>query len=205
MPGLRQWLARLRGSSVDFDLRAYAAPLNEIARLEPELERFSPDQLRERARDGDRSVVFALVREAARRTLGLRPFDVQVVAALALDAGQIVEMQTGEGKTLAAVMPAALNAALGQRRPRADLQRLSRPPRRGVDAPDLRASGPARRVHPARHDAGGAPPRVPRRRHLPHRQGSRVRPSARLARDDRPRIWCIARFTSRSSTRPIRS
>ena len=57
---------------------------------------------------------FALVREAARRTLGLRPFDVQIVAALAMDDGAIVEMQTGEGKTLAAVMPAALNALTGQ-------------------------------------------------------------------------------------------
>jgi preprotein translocase subunit SecA len=54
--------------------------------------------------------MYALVREASRRTLGLRPFDVQIVAALALERGAVVEMQTGEGKTLAAVMPAALNA-----------------------------------------------------------------------------------------------
>ena len=55
-----------------------------------------------------RAEFFALAREASRRAIGLRPFDVQVVAALALDRGHIVEMQTGEGKTLAAVMPAAL-------------------------------------------------------------------------------------------------
>ena len=61
-----------------------------------------------------RAEFFALAREASRRALGLRPFDVQVVAALALDAGRIVEMQTGEGKTLAAVMPAALNALGGR-------------------------------------------------------------------------------------------
>ena len=53
------------------------------------------------------------MREAAGRTVGLRPFDVQVVAALALARGRVVEMQTGEGKTLAAVMPAALHALTG--------------------------------------------------------------------------------------------
>ena len=47
-------------------------------------------------------------------SLGLRPFDEQVLAALALDRGHVVEMQTGEGKTLAAVMPAALNALTGR-------------------------------------------------------------------------------------------
>ena len=57
-----------------------------------------------------RTSLFALAREASRRVLGQRPFDEQIVAALALDDGHVVEMQTGEGKTLAAVMPAALNA-----------------------------------------------------------------------------------------------
>ena len=56
---------------------------------------------------------YTLVREAARRTLGQRPFDQQIVAALALDDGRVVEMQTGEGKTLTAVLPAALNALAG--------------------------------------------------------------------------------------------
>jgi preprotein translocase subunit SecA len=54
--------------------------------------------------------VSALVREVASRTLGLRPFDVQVVGGLALHEGKIVQMQTGEGKTLAAVAPVVLNA-----------------------------------------------------------------------------------------------
>src|SRR5438045_322763 len=61
-----------------------------------------------------RAAFFALARDASRRVLGLRPFDVQVLAAIALDRGHIVEMQTGEGKTLAAVMPAALRALTGQ-------------------------------------------------------------------------------------------
>jgi preprotein translocase subunit SecA len=58
--------------------------------------------------------VFALVRAAADRVLGMRPFDVQLMAGVALHRGKLVEMQTGEGKTLAAVMPACLNALSGR-------------------------------------------------------------------------------------------
>jgi preprotein translocase subunit SecA len=57
---------------------------------------------------------FALCREASRRVLGMRPFDVQLLAGVALHYGTLVEMQTGEGKTLAAVAPAYLNALYGK-------------------------------------------------------------------------------------------
>ncbi len=57
---------------------------------------------------------FALVREAADRVTGMRPFDVQMLAAVALHRGRVVEMSTGEGKTLAAVLPAYLNALPGR-------------------------------------------------------------------------------------------
>mgnify|MGYP001407052279 CR=1 FL=1 len=57
---------------------------------------------------------YAIVCEAASRTLGLKPYDVQVLAGLALHDGQLVEMQTGEGKTLSAVLPAYLNALQGK-------------------------------------------------------------------------------------------
>ncbi|MFC1636596.1 accessory Sec system translocase SecA2, partial [Planctomycetota bacterium] len=57
---------------------------------------------------------FALVREAARRALGLRLFDVQIIAGIVLHQGKLAEMQTGEGKTLVAVLPAYLNALTGQ-------------------------------------------------------------------------------------------
>ena len=60
--------------------------------------------------------LFALIRELARRRVGLRPFDEQIVAALALDAGAVIEMQTGEGKTLSAVMPVSLAAFSRTRR-----------------------------------------------------------------------------------------
>jgi preprotein translocase subunit SecA len=122
--GWRQRLARLQGSPVTFDLSAFDEPLAEIERLGGGVAQLSDHDLERRARDlrqraGDRlepirAEFFALVREVSHRVLGLRPFDVQVLAALALDSGHIVEMQTGEGKTLAAVMPASLNALAGE-------------------------------------------------------------------------------------------
>jgi preprotein translocase subunit SecA len=122
--GWRQRLASLRGSPIDFDVRAYDRPLAEINRLGIGIEHLSGSEIEARARDvrrragmslgSVRTECFALVREASRRALGMWPFDVQVLAALALDAGRIVEMQTGEGKTLAAVMPASLRALTGK-------------------------------------------------------------------------------------------
>ena len=122
--GWRQRLAQLRGSPVAFDLRPYAQELAEINRLGTDVAQLSDGEIEARARalrhraggslESIRAEFFALARDASRRALGLRPFDVQVLAALALDSGHIVEMQTGEGKTLAAVMPAALRALAGQ-------------------------------------------------------------------------------------------
>ncbi len=121
--GWRQRLAHLQGSTVAFDLRTYDRPLAEINRLGIDIERLSDCEIESRARElrtragasqeSIRPAFFALARAAARRALGLRPFDVQVLAAIAMDEGHIVEMQTGEGKTLAAVMPAALRALTG--------------------------------------------------------------------------------------------
>jgi len=125
-PGWRQRLDRIRGTPVEYDLRRHAAGLAAINALEPSCSALSDAAvlergrtLRDRARAGEprdrlRAECFALVREAGRRALGERAFDEQVVAALALDEGRIVEMQTGEGKTLAAVMPASLNGLLGR-------------------------------------------------------------------------------------------
>jgi preprotein translocase subunit SecA len=120
--GWRRYISRLQGSTIRFDLGRYTAEAAEIANLEGGLRECSDGDilrqssaLRARARGGEhlavlRPSLYAIAREAARRVLGERPFDEQVIAALALDAGHVVEMQTGEGKTLAAVMPAALNA-----------------------------------------------------------------------------------------------
>ena len=97
-----------------------------VATFEPEVEDVSDAELaaktegfRRRLRDGESlddllPEAFACVREAARRTIGQRHFDVQVMGAIALHEGNIAEMKTGEGKTLVATMPAYLNALAGK-------------------------------------------------------------------------------------------
>jgi preprotein translocase subunit SecA len=125
-PGWTDHIRRWQGSTVDADLRRYEPELHRIANDES-IVRGLPDsemlarsrQFRDRALAGEplaalRAPFYTLVREASVRALGQRPFDEQIVAALALDDGRVVEMQTGEGKTLAAVMPAALNALCGR-------------------------------------------------------------------------------------------
>src|SRR5712691_10621450 len=97
-----------------------------IGELEPELQKLSDDELRqravelrERARDGaelDDLLIesFALTREAGVRATGMRHFDVQLVGGMVLHHGKIAEMKTGEGKTLVASLPLVLNALLGR-------------------------------------------------------------------------------------------
>ena len=112
---LRQWLRPL-ASRVSLDL------VSAIRSREAELHSWSDERIREemqalRGRGQQRLsalAVFALVAEASRRVLNLAPFDVQLLAGIALDEGKIAEMQTGEGKTLAAVFPAVLNALTGE-------------------------------------------------------------------------------------------
>jgi preprotein translocase subunit SecA len=97
-----------------------------VSALEPEMEKFSDDELRakteefrERLAKGETLddvllEAFAVVREASKRTLEMRPFDVQVMGGIVLHQGKIAEMKTGEGKTLAATMPVYLNALSGK-------------------------------------------------------------------------------------------
>ncbi len=124
--GWRQRLSRMQGASLVFDLTRFEPGLEAINQLAPEFAALSDPELAQRAEAirhlalagaGPRDIrvpVFALAREAAHRALGMRPFDEQIVAALAMAEGTVVEMQTGEGKTLAAVMPATLNALTGR-------------------------------------------------------------------------------------------
>lgn len=123
--GWRERLSRFRGVPIEFDLQSYDEVLMAVRALDSDVAALGDEQLdrraqalRDRARnDGvshDLQVeLFAVIRELSTRVLGLRPFDEQIVAAAALDRGAIVEMHTGEGKTLAAVLPAALNALTG--------------------------------------------------------------------------------------------
>jgi len=124
--GFRDRLDRLRGSTVELDLRPYDEPLAAIAEAGSALAALSDAELLERSRrlaerarggealDSLMVPAFALAREVAERAVGMRPYDVQVVAAVALHRGRVVEMRTGEGKTLAAVMPTYLDALTGE-------------------------------------------------------------------------------------------
>jgi preprotein translocase subunit SecA len=90
----------------------------ELQVLDDEALRARADELRSRARGGediDELLVdsFALTREAARRTIGMRHFDVQLIGGIVLHLGKIAEMKTGEGKTLVATLPLVLNALGG--------------------------------------------------------------------------------------------
>ena len=113
---------KIFGTSNDRRIRAYRPHVDAINGLEKELERLSDDELRARTdafrkeladgKDLDDILVpaFATVREAAKRTLGQRHFDVQLIGGMVLHEGRISEMKTGEGKTLVATLPVYLNA-----------------------------------------------------------------------------------------------
>ena len=103
-------------------VKALQQRVEAVTALEPEMEKLSDgalraktDEFRERLGEGETlddilPEAYAVVRETSRRTLGMRPFDVQVMGGIALHQGKIAEMKTGEGKTLAATMPVYLNA-----------------------------------------------------------------------------------------------
>ena len=123
---LRDAFERGRRKWIESNLSFYRKVLAKIDTRGREIEGFSDSQLRElsddllsRARAGtaveDLLVeAYALVREVASRVLGMRPFDEQILGGIAMHQGKLVEMQTGEGKTLVAVLPAYLNALTGQ-------------------------------------------------------------------------------------------
>ena len=120
---LREGCQRLAGVPVEYDLRPYHTQLERVdavgAHALSDAQLKSRFDAARRAVAGGRSLdqvlpeAYALTREACARALGMRPFDVQMMAAIALHHGRIAQLATGEGKTLVAVMPAALNALAG--------------------------------------------------------------------------------------------
>jgi len=120
------FLTRVRSGAIELNNSRYERRVDDIHRREKNVRTLSDDELRQQAGSIRRHVqggtplnkvvidAFAVVKEAARRTVGMEPYDVQLLAALAMHDGKLVEMQTGEGKTLAAVLPAALRAFLGR-------------------------------------------------------------------------------------------
>ncbi|EFO37679.1 preprotein translocase subunit SecA [Vibrio parahaemolyticus] len=119
-------LTKVIGSRNDRTLRRLRKIVKEINNYEPTFEALSDEELkaktvefRERLEQGETldkllPEAFATVREASKRVYGMRHFDVQLIGGMVLNAGQIAEMRTGEGKTLTATLPAYLNALPGK-------------------------------------------------------------------------------------------
>ena len=126
MLGLRSIAAKIFGTTNDRKVAQYRDRIAEINALEPGVAALSDADLRGRTTmfreqlaagktlDDILAPAFATVREAARRTLGQRHFDVQLIGGMALHEGRIAEMKTGEGKTLVATLAAYLNALEGK-------------------------------------------------------------------------------------------
>ncbi|MBN2689016.1 MAG: preprotein translocase subunit SecA [Gammaproteobacteria bacterium] len=114
------------GTSNERTLKRLGRVVGEINGLESEIKKLTDEELqgktavlRKRAQDGEfldaiLPEAFAVVREAAVRTLGMRHFDVQLIGGMVLHGGSIAEMRTGEGKTLVATLPAYLNSLTGK-------------------------------------------------------------------------------------------
>ena len=117
---------KLLGSVNERKIKPYRAIVQRINALEPVTEALSDEALKARTRDFRQQIAngaklsdvlpeaFAVVREASKRTLGLRHFDVQLIGGMILNSGAIAEMRTGEGKTLVATAPVYLNALEGK-------------------------------------------------------------------------------------------
>ncbi|MDE2349673.1 MAG: preprotein translocase subunit SecA, partial [Gammaproteobacteria bacterium] len=119
-------LTHVFGSRNQRLIKEFGRTVAAINALEPEVRELKDEEFPEKTRElkarfaGGATLdqlapeAFALVREASRRKLGLRHFDVQLIGGLVLNAGKIAEMRTGEGKTLMATLPAYLNALTGE-------------------------------------------------------------------------------------------
>jgi len=120
------WFARLFGSRNKRLVAQYSGIVRRINALEPALQALSDAELSDKTRQFREQIAagktiddllpeaFAVVREASRRTLGLRHFDVQLIGGMVLNDGKISEMRTGEGKTLVATLAVYLNALPGE-------------------------------------------------------------------------------------------
>jgi preprotein translocase subunit SecA len=120
------FLSKIFGDANEKYVKGLQPTLAKINSFEPELEKFSGEQLKEKTKelktrlekgetlDDILSEAFALVREASKRTLNQRHFDSQMAGGIVLHQGKIAEMKTGEGKTLSATLPAYLNALEGK-------------------------------------------------------------------------------------------
>ncbi|WP_415719040.1 preprotein translocase subunit SecA [Maridesulfovibrio sp.] len=118
--------SKLFGSRNERFIKKLKPQIERIAALEPEMEKLTDEQFPQKIAEYKEQVaagtslddllveVFALVREAGKRALQMRHYDVQMVGGIVLHSGRIAEMKTGEGKTLVATLPAVLNAISGK-------------------------------------------------------------------------------------------
>ncbi|MEN8692663.1 MAG: DEAD/DEAH box helicase, partial [Desulfobacterales bacterium] len=123
---LSSFLTKVFGSKNERELKKLQPIIEQINALETDLKALNDEQLKghtakfkERLHNGEPlddllPEAFAVVREASRRTLNMRHFDVQLLGGIVLHQGKIAEMKTGEGKTLVATLPAYLNALTGK-------------------------------------------------------------------------------------------
>ncbi len=115
------------GSRNDRIVKKYLKRVKDINKLESKYEKLTDNELKEafnrlkaNVKSGDKSLdealndSFAITREASKRVLNMRHFDVQIVGGMVLHDGAIAEMKTGEGKTLVATLAVSLNAMLGE-------------------------------------------------------------------------------------------
>ena len=121
-----QLLAKVIGTQNQRDLKRLYPRVAQVSALEPQTQALTDDQFRDKTTEFRGRVaageslddllveVFAVVREAGRRMLNMRHFDVQLIGGIVLHNGKIAEMKTGEGKTLVATLPAYLNALAGK-------------------------------------------------------------------------------------------
>ena len=117
---------KIFGTHSERELKRIMPIVDRIESLKPQMEALSDDELRDNTRkfkerlangetlDDILPEAFAVVREASRRVLGMRHFDVQMIGGICLHEGKIAEMRTGEGKTLVATLPVYLNALTGK-------------------------------------------------------------------------------------------
>ena len=174
---LPKLLTSIFGSRNDRLLKQYRRVVDKINALEPQYEqlddaalRGKTDEFRQRLAQGSTlddllPEAFAVVREAGKRTLKMRHFDVQMLGGMALHHGKIAEMGTGEGKTLTATLAGVPERAVRQGRARGHGQRLPGPARCRVDEPALQLPGPDRGGQRARHGPPGQAGRVRVRHH----------------------------------------
>lgn len=119
-------LSKVIGTHSEREVKRVISTVNKIEALEPEMEQLSDGQLKEKTTEFKKRLsagetlddilpeAYAVVREASKRTIGLRHFRVQLIGGVILHQGRITEMRTGEGKTLVSTLPAYLNALEGK-------------------------------------------------------------------------------------------